>query len=88
MSVKPTEQKEEHDEESDDEQDGEVVHYVLFGGACISTYPTIATILQIFIVIILWLILNALRSKVQVHKRSLSSFFVLFSFPICIWKMS
>ena len=53
MSVKPTEQKEEHDEESDDEQDGEVVHYVLFGGACISTYPTIATILQIFIVIIL-----------------------------------
>ena len=63
MSSKPTEQKEEHDEGRDDEQEddkgsegdvsAEVVHYVLFGGACISTYPTIATILQIVIVITL-----------------------------------
>ena len=57
MSIKPTEQKEEHDEDGDKGSEGdvsgEVIHYVSCGGACISTYPTIATILQIFIVIIL-----------------------------------
>ena len=89
MSSKPTEQQEEPDEERDDKQEDdedseghvsdEVVHFVLLGGAYISTYPTIFTILQIFIVIILWTILNALRPrKVQVHKRSLSSFFFYF----------
>ena len=61
ISSKPTEHKEEDDEERDDEQEdeegsegdvsAEVVHFVLFGGAYISTYPTIFTILQILIVI-------------------------------------
>lgn len=63
ISSKPTEQQEEPDEERDDEQEDdegseghvsdEVVHFVLLGGAYISTYPTIFTILPIFIVTIL-----------------------------------
>ena len=95
MSSNPIEQQQEHDEERGDEPEdkegsegdvsAEVVHFVLFGGVCISTYPTIFAVLQIFIVIILWTILNALRPrKVQFHNRSLSSFFVLFPFPVCI----
>lgn len=63
MSSNPIEQQQEHDEERGDEpgdEEGsegdvsaEVVHFVLFGGVCSSTYPTIFAVLQIFIVIIL-----------------------------------
>lgn len=63
ISSNPIEQQQEHDEERGDEPEdeegsegdvsAEVVHFVLFGGAYISTYPTIFAVLPIFIVIIL-----------------------------------